>query len=763
MKKLTVVLLAVQMFPVSASDLFVALDGDDVNGLGTINQPWKTPQRAYLAASCGDTVWIRSGHYNNANGVVSDKNRFVYSSYPQLAQVGNGAGCAKNEPLTIRGWDGVNLGVPGHDDRPVLYGSDVIGNLSGGPSGWTGPDASGVYRITLNQSFPNPRTVAVEKNPQGDVRLTQRPATVTLQPGEYTYINNTSGVFLRYRPSDDHFDNEIVFLPRQTSLFEASGRDSVRIMDLRMEGAINSRNQGMITLSAASLESTVEHWHIERVGIRHAAFHGILLRGANQNLITGGSVESTGYGGVYIKAANYAPYECTDEWSSQNGNILPETLPKCLPTSSHNVVESMRVTDVAHLVGEGDQCAICVGGLGINANNHILNNQVYSTGNLANPHGDAAIAIWHGEDTLVYGNFVKNHVGTGIQVATKSHRSVIANNIVYKNGFAADGSPSGHGDPRGGIEVKFSDDLLVQCNLIYGNRSGGSRDSAPRGGLGVGQPTDNASNPQHNLNIFHNIIWGNRSGGFEPIDDAQMVFDGWTEEYAGAYIDFNYINAENRIVFDGRNDSSREGIPIDVMHDAFDDYIAATGYDSNGGPDSFVSTTDFCFNGLMIDTDGDGIKDFMEARLGTDPTVFDLDADGDGYPSTLDCNDNDPTVYPGAPEILNDGIDQSCNGYDLTIGIRSIELKGSRNYSLTVVATSMLGENAALVLEGYGPMAYNPRKDEWVARINKIEAAPQDVTVTGVEGSVVAAVPTGRLGDGSKARSFRRGRNHSFQ
>lgn len=42
--------------------------------------------------------------------------------------------------------------------------------------------------------------------------------------------------------------------------------------------------------------------------------------------------------------------------------------------------------------------------------------------------------------------------------------------------------------------------------------------------------------------------------------------------------------------------------------------------------------------------------------------ILDNDNDGDGYPANVDCDDTNPLVYPGAPELCDDLIDNNCDG-----------------------------------------------------------------------------------------------------
>jgi hypothetical protein len=144
------------------------------------------------------------------------------------------------------------------------------------------------------------------------------------------------------------------------------------------------------------------------------------------------------------------------------------------------------------------------------------------------------------------------------------------------------------------------------------------------------------------------------------------------------------------------------------------------------------------------DEDGDGVSDDLDLCPNTPPgepvdadgcpvPVGPVDEDGDGFAVGQDCDDGDPAVHPGAAELRFDGIDQDCNGYDLTIDITSASYDRRRD-KLDVTATSALGQDAALEVVGYGGMKWDRKKNRWTFSARKVGGNPGTVTVRGPEG-----------------------------
>lgn len=162
----------------------------------------------------------------------------------------------------------------------------------------------------------------------------------------------------------------------------------------------------------------------------------------------------------------------------------------------------------------------------------------------------------------------------------------------------------------------------------------------------------------------------------------------------------------------------------------------------------------------QLDSDGDGVSDALDLCPNTPPgTPVDAegcllgpaDADGDGFAADVDCDDFSASVYPGAPETNGDGIDQDCNGLDLTIAIGLARYVASKD-QLVVQATSdraaQAGLRATITLQNGNaidrPLVWKPALGRWQQTFSTFVtiygSVPVSVRVHGAEGSVSAPV-----------------------
>jgi len=103
------------------------------------------------------------------------------------------------------------------------------------------------------------------------------------------------------------------------------------------------------------------------------------------------------------------------------------------------------------------------------------------------------------------------------------------------------------------------------------------------------------------------------------------------------------------------------GAPIDADNDGYDETVDCNDNDAAINPGAVEVCDD------AKDNNCDGLIDQQDPSCGT---LTCTDDDGDGYSveggdcGAADCNDADADINPGACDIKGDGIDQDCSGKD---------------------------------------------------------------------------------------------------
>lgn len=111
-----------------------------------------------------------------------------------------------------------------------------------------------------------------------------------------------------------------------------------------------------------------------------------------------------------------------------------------------------------------------------------------------------------------------------------------------------------------------------------------------------------------------------------------------------------------------------------------------------------------------------------------------IDVDGDGYGEGRDCNDHDAAVHPGAAERVRDGIDQDCNGYDLSLNVH-YAVYSHDGASLRVRVTSALGASAQPEIVDVGPLTYRAVYGDWIYE-GSAGTPASPLTIRGIEGEL---------------------------
>jgi bacillopeptidase F len=126
----------------------------------------------------------------------------------------------------------------------------------------------------------------------------------------------------------------------------------------------------------------------------------------------------------------------------------------------------------------------------------------------------------------------------------------------------------------------------------------------------------------------------------------------------------------------------------------------------------------------------------VNAAAALEALSYPLDMDGDGYGPATDCDDTDPDIYPTAPERFRDGIDQDCNGYDMTFKVHQAVYSHDGG-SLLLRVSSHYGSAANIEIVDVGALTYRERRNDWYINGGGVDGYENPtIVVRGVEGEI---------------------------
>jgi len=194
--------------------------------------------------------------------------------------------------------------------------------------------------------------------------------------------------------------------------------------------------------------------------------------------------------------------------------------------------------------------------------------------------------------------------------------------------------------------------------------------------------------------VFHNHFVGN-SGTFGAAvkiggDSNSVVNNLFAMNRSGVAIDnglFTQTMSYNLFFSNSGGDFTL--FPVDFSNMTFSDpllYLFTEDGDCHNDDLTYPLTSPLVDAGRLDFADPDGSRADIGAFGG--PNALDRDLDGDGVFLATDCDDQDASVFPGAIELVADGVDQNCDGMEDCY--LDVDLDGDGGVDAIVISADVL-------------------------------------------------------------------------